>query len=176
MAARPPHQCPNVFLFKTLKFYIYPPIAQIYASYLIHKPCSSFIQTNPPTAAFFFLYSDKPLSVIFLAMRENQPQIWCRHYEGDVDVVDELYLNFLYCNVSVCFPFCWVWLNFALTKYQWNCVALFVGFVFLCDLFVGFSLFHLILWVCLSVFVCIWIVWVSFGFFYVGMYSSVNCA
>jgi len=78
--------------------------------------------------------------------------------------------------VSVCFPFYWVWLNFALTKYQWNCVGLFMGFVFLCDLFVGFSLFHLILWVCLSIIVCIWIVWVSFGFFYVGMYPLVNCA
>ena len=65
----------------------------------------------------------------------------------------ELYLNFLYSDVLVCFPFCWVWLNFALTKYQWNCVALFVGFVFLCDLFVGFSLFHLCGFVFLSLFV-----------------------
>ena len=55
-------------------------------------------------------------------------------------------------------------------------MGLFVGFVFLCDLFVGFSLFHLIMWVCLSTFVCIWIVWVSFRFFYVGMYPPVNCA
>ena len=45
--------------------------------------------------------------------------------------------------------------EFCINKIQWNCAALFGGFVFLCDLFVGFSLFHLILWVCLSIFVCI---------------------
>ena len=142
LAAWPPHQCPNVFLFKTLKFYIYLPTAQIYVSHLIHKLCTSFIRTNPPTTTLFFLYSDKPLPVIFLAVRENHAQIWCYHCEGDVDVVDELYLNFLYCNVLVCFPFCWVWLNFALTKYN-GIVQLCLGVLYFCVTYLWVSLYFI---------------------------------
>ena len=66
--------------------------------------------------------------------------------------------------------------EFCINKISMELYGFVYGFCILCDLFVGFFLFHLILRVCLSIFVCIWIVWVSFGYFYVGMCPPVNCA
>ena len=93
------------------------------------------------------------ITVIFLAARVYPPQSWCRRCEEEMSMSYhcELYLNFW--SFLMCwgvFPFCWVWPNFAWTKYQWYCVGLFVGFVFLCNLSVGSSIFHYFVGVFLS--------------------------
>ena len=132
LATQPPHQCPNFFLFHALKFYIYIPTAQIYASHLIYKLCSSFIRTNPPTTTIFFLYSNKSLSVIFLVVRENQPQRWCRHCEGEMSMLSVSCIQIFY--IMTCryvFPFCWVWMNFCINKILME----------LCEFVCGFCIF-----------------------------------
>ena len=72
----------------------------------------------------------------------------------------ELYLNFLYSDVLVCFPF-----FFGVTEFCMNKISMeLCGFCNFSVTYLWVSL-YLFMWVCLFVFVCIWIVWVSFRFF-----------
>ena len=158
-----PHQCPNFVFFNALKFYIYPPTAQIYASHLIHKLCSSFIRTNPPTSTLFFLYLDKPLSVIFLAVRENQPQSWCCHCEGEMPmlVLCELYLNFLYSDVLVCFSFLLGVVEFCMNKISMELCGFVCGFCIFVWLICGFLSISFN-YVGLSFYICLYLDCVGF--------------
>ena len=118
----------------------------IYAKHLIHKLSKiAFIRTK-----WYKLFGITLIIVIFLVARARvyPPQSWCRRCEGEMPMSDhcKLYLNFWSYLMRWCvFP--WVLPNFAWTKFQWNCVGLFVGFIFLRDLSMGSSVSHLILWV-----------------------------
>ena len=123
--------------FETLKFYIYHQLPQFVRGFWYTK--------THQYPKWYKLSRTALIIVIFLAARVYLPQNWCCHCEGEMPISDhcELYLNFWSFLMCWCvFPFCWVWPNFAWTKFQWNCVDLFVGFVFLCDLFVSSSVFY----------------------------------
>ncbi|KAL4598316.1 hypothetical protein ACB092_11G052000 [Castanea dentata] len=66
-----PHQCPN-FVLKLLNFTSTTNCPNLCFTFDTQTLCSSFILTNPLTTTPFFLYSDKPFPVIFLAVREYQ--------------------------------------------------------------------------------------------------------
>ena len=144
-----PHQCPN-FFWSSLILHL-PPIAPIYLWVLIHK--NSLIYFTHQYPKWYKLSGIALITVIFLALRVYLPQSWCHRCEGEMLIADhcELYLNFWSFLMCRCvFPFCWVWPNFAWIKFQWYCVGLFVGFVFLCNLSVGSSIFHYFVGVFLS--------------------------
>ena len=138
LAARPPHQRPNFFLFNALKFYIptiYPNIC-----FTFDTQTTFFLYSNKPTNNYYFLplFKQTLIGDFLGCERKSTTKLMPPLWRSDADVVGELYLNILYSDVLVCFPFLLGVAEFCIDKISMELCGFVCGFHIFVQLICGF--------------------------------------
>ena len=138
LAAWPPHQRPNFFLFNALKFHIptiYPNIC-----FTFDTQTTFFLYSNKPTNNYYFLplFKQTLLGDFLGCERKSTTKLMPPLWRRDADVVGELYLNILYSDVLVCFPFLLGVAEFCIDKISMELCGFVCGFHIFVQLICGF--------------------------------------